>query len=365
MAKTRPRTSTTRRTIRGKSTLAKRLKKVNKSKTANTATTTSLQSVPNVEDTSLPARQDGPSSAESNSIVTQETRQLSEGRKKNTSDASNDSPREQNSMKSKSVKHSNDEPSPSESDQSVTDESLMVPPINTGSRGPRQILNVIRDGTSEARDIVLNECNIIFECRLCSNMFRSLPNFMAHKRLYCTDHLCSGMRLFDDTQYDYRSLTETRDRIAAAERDRLRSMSGSGNRLDIEIDPQRQEKRARLDELLFKITADKDAERMNKSSNVPLQIISIPSTNASVCLQTPVDSDLPVWADKYSLENKDQATSNATVPVNGNTSDKSGSPAPSGSESDMDVDHNQGSTTYVIWKCPEVRFCIYKNECCV
>ena len=33
--------------------------------------------------------------------------------------------------------------------------------------------------------VLLNECNIIYECKVCFNMFRSLANFISHKRSFC------------------------------------------------------------------------------------------------------------------------------------------------------------------------------------
>lgn len=32
-----------------------------------------------------------------------------------------------------------------------------------------------------------NECDILFECRVCKNIFRSISNLISHKRSYCLD----------------------------------------------------------------------------------------------------------------------------------------------------------------------------------
>lgn len=34
--------------------------------------------------------------------------------------------------------------------------------------------------------LLANECDIIYECKACRNIFRSLANFISHKRTYCT-----------------------------------------------------------------------------------------------------------------------------------------------------------------------------------
>ncbi len=33
----------------------------------------------------------------------------------------------------------------------------------------------------------MDECDIIMECRICRNLFRSLPNYLNHKESYCTE----------------------------------------------------------------------------------------------------------------------------------------------------------------------------------
>ena len=34
-------------------------------------------------------------------------------------------------------------------------------------------------------DVLLNECSIIYECKVCFNLFRSISNFISHKRTFC------------------------------------------------------------------------------------------------------------------------------------------------------------------------------------
>lgn len=37
----------------------------------------------------------------------------------------------------------------------------------------------------QLQELLLNECTIIYECKICRNLFRSLANFISHKRIYC------------------------------------------------------------------------------------------------------------------------------------------------------------------------------------
>ncbi|XP_015791958.1 zinc finger protein 800 isoform X2 [Tetranychus urticae] len=82
------------------------------------------------------------------------------------------------------------------------DVSTIREPINLGTNNVRQILQCVHNGTPEIKDIILNECNIIYECRICRNLFRSLANLLSHKRFYCKDHQCENMLLFDDSYSD-------------------------------------------------------------------------------------------------------------------------------------------------------------------
>lgn len=46
----------------------------------------------------------------------------------------------------------------------------------------------------QLRKLLSRECDLIYECKVCRNIFRSLTNFISHKRVYCrssfnaTDH---------------------------------------------------------------------------------------------------------------------------------------------------------------------------------
>lgn len=77
------------------------------------------------------------------------------------------------------------------------DLSLLYPPMLLASNSQRQI-NALSAGlqgaedselfTNEVKKIVLEECNIIYECKECNNLFRSLANLVKHKRTYCVEH---------------------------------------------------------------------------------------------------------------------------------------------------------------------------------
>ena len=52
-------------------------------------------------------------------------------------------------------------------------------------------------------DVLLNECNVIYECKVCFNMFRSLANLISHKRSFCKNKSNNVLHVFnngDDSQ---------------------------------------------------------------------------------------------------------------------------------------------------------------------
>lgn len=43
----------------------------------------------------------------------------------------------------------------------------------------------------QVRLLMMEECDLIIECRVCRGLFRALPNFIAHKRVYCCQAYCN------------------------------------------------------------------------------------------------------------------------------------------------------------------------------
>ncbi|XP_022119850.2 uncharacterized protein LOC110996481 [Pieris rapae] len=72
------------------------------------------------------------------------------------------------------------------------DYSLLRRPLSTSVTGFAQARKVFDLATDEVREILSNECNMIYECKVCTNLFRSLANFISHKRVYCAEK-CSSV----------------------------------------------------------------------------------------------------------------------------------------------------------------------------
>lgn len=65
------------------------------------------------------------------------------------------------------------------------DLSLLRKPILTAVTGFVEAFKAYEAGTEEIRKLLTNECDVLYECRVCRNIFRSLTNFISHKRVYC------------------------------------------------------------------------------------------------------------------------------------------------------------------------------------
>ncbi|XP_063978252.1 zinc finger protein 800 isoform X2 [Diachasmimorpha longicaudata] len=76
------------------------------------------------------------------------------------------------------------EESPSNDDG--IDLSSLRKPITTSLSSLRQVAKLFDNGNHEVTSILDYECEVIYECRICRSLFRSLANFISHKRVYCT-----------------------------------------------------------------------------------------------------------------------------------------------------------------------------------
>ena len=88
-------------------------------------------------------------------------------------------------------------------DNPASDLSSLCQPLTLGTEGTAQLIQSVQSGTSEIRHLLLNECDIVYECKVCRSLFRGLPNFIAHKRVYCTElHTSNRLHFIDDKPED-------------------------------------------------------------------------------------------------------------------------------------------------------------------
>lgn len=67
------------------------------------------------------------------------------------------------------------------------DLSLIRHSLEAGGKLIHQVIDGLKHGTSEVQHLILQQSDVILECRVCRNLFRSLPNYLDHKRFYCRE----------------------------------------------------------------------------------------------------------------------------------------------------------------------------------
>ncbi|XP_032682114.1 zinc finger protein 800 [Odontomachus brunneus] len=67
------------------------------------------------------------------------------------------------------------------------DLSNLRKPIDTSISTLYHISKLLEDSTEEIKSILTYECDIIYECRICRSLFRSIVNLISHKREYCKE----------------------------------------------------------------------------------------------------------------------------------------------------------------------------------
>lgn len=76
------------------------------------------------------------------------------------------------------------------------DHSQLRQPIKTTVSGTRQVIHALETATGEVKKVLLDEINLMYECKICHSVFRSLANLISHKRTFCKAH-------YDDVQHMY------------------------------------------------------------------------------------------------------------------------------------------------------------------
>ncbi|XP_048007302.1 zinc finger protein 800 [Leguminivora glycinivorella] len=73
------------------------------------------------------------------------------------------------------------------------DFSLLRKPVLTSITGFAQARKIFDFATEELKSLLANECDLLYECKVCRNIFRSLANFISHKRVYCKEKFNSSV----------------------------------------------------------------------------------------------------------------------------------------------------------------------------
>ncbi|XP_060650751.1 uncharacterized protein LOC132787607 [Drosophila nasuta] len=88
-------------------------------------------------------------------------------------------------MRKRNSRFNSDTQQLSNGEDGGNDLSLLQRPLRTAHTGFEEARRAYENGTSEVRRLLSEECSLIYECHVCRNMFRSLANFISHKRVFC------------------------------------------------------------------------------------------------------------------------------------------------------------------------------------
>jgi hypothetical protein len=69
--------------------------------------------------------------------------------------------------------------------QPAFDLSHLRTPIQTAVTGFVEAKKAFENGTTEVRQLLSTECDLLYECKVCRTIYRSLTNYISHKRVYC------------------------------------------------------------------------------------------------------------------------------------------------------------------------------------
>ncbi|XP_014602294.1 PREDICTED: zinc finger protein 800 [Polistes canadensis] len=85
------------------------------------------------------------------------------------------------------------------------DLSTLRKPIDISVSRLSQVCKLLENGSDEVKAILAYECDIIYECRVCRSLFRSLVNFISHKRVYCKEkfNITLNKNIFTDDDEAY------------------------------------------------------------------------------------------------------------------------------------------------------------------
>ncbi|EDW55022.1 uncharacterized protein LOC6614031 [Drosophila sechellia] len=179
-------------------------------------------------------------------------------------------------------------------DHNGDDISLLQRPLRTAHTGFEEARRAYEDGTSEVRQLLSLECSLIYECKVCRNMFRSLANFISHKRVFC----CVSARSANGSGYtDQNSTMIIQTGGGPSPQDiehMLRSRSTGCSPVPRDVRPLRGAGGGGIRDLsgvIERLRREKASSQAKRSSPTVLQLESVPNSSQAVYQTIKVDQD--------------------------------------------------------------------------
>ena len=80
------------------------------------------------------------------------------------------------------------------------DLSQLRQPIKTSVSGTRQVIHALETATGDVKKVLLDEINLMYECKTCQSVFRSLANLISHKRTFCKAKYSEVLHMYQDKE---------------------------------------------------------------------------------------------------------------------------------------------------------------------
>nr|XP_012231929.1 PREDICTED: zinc finger protein 800 [Linepithema humile]XP_012231930.1 PREDICTED: zinc finger protein 800 [Linepithema humile]XP_012231931.1 PREDICTED: zinc finger protein 800 [Linepithema humile] len=175
------------------------------------------------------------------------------------------------------------------------DLSILRKPIDTSASDLYQVSQLLKSGTDEVKSILSYECNIIYECRTCRSLFRSIINLISHKREYCKEKfdVAFGKDIWNNSHKEsiihlYKTEQTINKDDTSVKNDRiLRSQSKEATKKDLStiVDMLSKKRKEENGESHFSSEVDVDNAISSTPTNPHIYLEPI-STNCSAMYQT-------------------------------------------------------------------------------
>ncbi|KAL4217713.1 hypothetical protein ACF0H5_022454 [Mactra antiquata] len=164
------------------------------------------------------------------------------------------------------------------------DFSVIRTSIDMGHKMVDQILHGIHYGSEEVRNLLREECDFILECKVCRNLFRSFPNFVAHKRVYCLEYHEEKMQ--SEAMQSNISDTDTIVVQPVAPDDREKSSNNTPNTSSVvkEVIANQFEGKSKEYQFYTKVAEDVEKRKATKTTN-SIVLTSMPGCSNAVQVQ--------------------------------------------------------------------------------
>jgi Zinc finger, C2H2 type/Zinc-finger of C2H2 type len=205
---------------------------------------------------------------------------------------------------------------------------------------------------SQLRKLLSRECDLIYECKVCRNIFRSLTNFISHKRVYCrssfsaSDHFHfrdNGFQVQDistiiQAEQEINNNPNGAAGILPGTDDKSKDLSGIVERL---LWKQHQSRTSNLNDFYDQIHTSKKTDDSSSHKSHTLKLNRVNDSDIAVYQSLQVDNENSNMKDEVSEVHKMLSKSNTVLGPDGkilnlfnSAMERNGSPAPSAEDLD-------------------------------